>query len=471
MAKQSYDLLTVTAPNGKLTSNGLRGFLARQRVDLSEKHSFAYGAASVLAKLSRRRELSLLGIDINTDEAAGQIAIEPTGLLARFMRKEAARLTGNINENRPIAMHNGGFVYTLYQPPVPSSQMVHSFSRVMVQGRRPPRPTTCTLQVTYRCQLDCRHCSAARFTTRDRAELTTEHWLDTIQQAIDLGVYNIVFTGGEPLLRKDVFELVESVDKERAQASMFSNGILLTDETAARLKEAGLYAIMVSLDDVRPEKHDEYRRIDGGFDQACEGIARALDAGLLVGVSTYAFPEDVAEGRVEQMMELGAELGVHEITIFDTVPTGKLLPLEQDQLLTPDDKARIIEIMRDYNERDGYPHVIAQAFVNGPEGAGCFAGFIQFYMTAYGDVNPCDFTPLTFGNIQDDSLENIWNRILGHDAYGERSDHCRMQDPEFRAQYIDDIPEKVLLPWPASDDVREQVHCPHAADGCHSCAE
>jgi len=170
-------------------------------------------------------------------------------------------------------------------------------------------------------------------------------------------------------------------------------------------------------------------------------------------------------------MELGAELGAHEVTIFDTVPTGKLLPMEQEHLLSPDDKTRITEIMRDYNERDGYPHVIAQAFVNGPEGAGCFAGFIQFYMTAYGDVNPCDFTPLTFGNIQDDSLENIWNRMLGHDAYGERSDHCRMQDPEFRARYIDEIPENVLLPWPASDDVREQPHCPHAADGCHGCAE
>ena len=339
-----------------------------------------------------------------------------------------------------------------------------------MQGKRPPKPTTCTLQVTYRCQLDCQHCSAARFTTRERDELTTEEWLDVIKQAVDMGVYTVVFTGGEPLLREDIYELIASVDENRAQPAMFSNGLLLTDEVVAKLREAGLFSLMVSLDDCRPDVHDENRRVPGGFKRACEGVRRAVEGGLLVGVSTYAAPEDVADGRIEKIIETARDLGVHEITIFDIVPTGKLLPLEEKFLLDQDDKARIIELERDYNSRDGYPHVVTQAFVNGPLGAGCFAGFIQFYMTAYGDVNPCDFTPLTFGNICDESLETIWHRMLSHEAYGERSDHCRMQDPEFRRKYIDDIPEQILLPWPAFEDLREQPHCPHTKEGCRVCA-
>jgi len=340
----------------------------------------------------------------------------------------------------------------------------------MVQGRHPPRPTTCTLQVTYRCQLDCRHCSAARFTAQDREELTTAEWIDVVHQAVDLGVYNIVFTGGEPLLRPDIFELIASVDAERANAVMFSNGLLLTRERVERLRDAGLFSVMVSIDDCRPEVHDEYRRVPGGFAKTCEGIGRALDAGLLVGISTYAGPEDVREGRAEKMIELARDLGVHEITIFDTVPTGKLLPLQQDQLLSEEDKARLVELERTYNAREGYPHVITQAFINGPQGAGCFAGYIQFYMTAYGDVNPCDFTPLTFGNIRDESLESIWERMLGHEAYRRRSDHCRMQDPEFRRRYINDIPDDSLLPWPAFEELEDQPNCPHRRSGCRVCA-
>jgi len=141
--------------------------------------------------------------------------------------------------------------------------------------------------------------------------------------------------------------------------------------------------------------------------------------------------------------------------------------LEDEYLLSAEDKQRLIELERQYNARGGNPHVITQAFINGPEGAGCFAGYIQFYMTAFGDVNPCDFTPLTFGNIHDEPLAAIWDRVLAHPAYCKRSDHCRMQDPEFRRKYIDGIPEDVLLPWPATGDLLEHAHCPQKCGAGH----
>jgi len=366
-------------------------------------------------------------------------------------------------------VRDGGFVYNLYQPPVPSQRMINHISRVAMQGREPFRPTTCTLQVTTRCQLNCAHCSAARFKTQDREELSTAEWIDVVAQAQDLGCFNIVFTGGEPLLRPDLFELIAAVKRERSHAAMFSNGLLLTDENVKRLADAGLYSIMISVDDPRPEVHDKLRCVPGGCDKTLEGIRRALAGGLLVGISTYATPEDVREGRTEQMVELARELGAHELTIFDTVPTGKLLPLEREHLLSEDDKQQLVEMERCYNALEGYPHIVTQAFINGPEGAGCFAGHAQFYMTAFGDVTPCDFTPLTFGNIRDGSLDDAWARMLAHPAYTQRCDHCRMQDPDFRRQYIDDIPDDVLLPWPALDELRGQPHSPCVVE-CHSSA-
>lgn len=461
MATKTFDMLSVELDEHSPSGFCAHGLLTEQKVDLTARYPWLMRIGAGIARLLRRRSVQLLGVQITADRDTQQLWGRASGLLAPLFQRKVTRLVKRINASgRPLAEYRGGFVYTLYQCPVPSTRMMNHLARVLVQGRDLIRPTTCTLQVTTRCQLDCHHCSAARFRSSQREELSTDEWRDVIRQAEDLGVNNVVFTGGEPLLRSDITDLIASVNPDRANAAMFTNGLLLTDDRVRRLREAGLFSLMVSLDDVRPEEHDRLRGVRGGFRKAVEGIRRALDAGLLVGISTYASPDDVREGRVEQMIEFARNVGVHEITIFDVVPTGKLLPLEQEGLLSAKDKADLIELERRYNALEGYPHVITQAFINGPEGAGCFAGYIQFYMTAFGDVTPCDFTPLTFGNIRDDKLLTIWERIIAHPAYCQRSDHCRMQDPEFRRKYIDVIPDDVLLPWPANPELFERPHCP-----------
>lgn len=459
MPTQYYELLNVRRGAGGRPE--WSGFMAHQGVDIPTKFPPVARLGRVLTALQRHRELRLLGLEMTADETTGQLDARARGLLAPLVNKPLRKVLGKLNQlGAPLTLRSGGFVYNLYQPPVPSTRMVNHLAREFVRGRRPVWPSSCTLQVTARCQLDCYHCSAARFTNRSRQELSTAEWQEVIRQAMDLGIFNIVFTGGEPLLRPDICELIAAVDQERAQPMLFSNGLLLSEDMVKRLRRAGLYAVNVSLDDPRPEIHNRLRRAPQGFEQATEGIRRALDGGLLVGISTYAGPAAVRAGLVEQMIELARDLGVHEVTVFDIVPTGKLLPLEENGLLSAADKQHLVAMERDYNSRPDYPHIITQAHVNGPEGAGCFGGFSQFYMTAYGDVDPCDFTPLTFGNIRDESLEAIWRRMLSHDAYRERCSHCRMQDADFRRQYIDHIPAGALLPWPACEELQNRPHGP-----------
>jgi MoaA/NifB/PqqE/SkfB family radical SAM enzyme len=252
------------------------------------------------------------------------------------------------------------------------------------------------------------------------------------------------------------------VDGERAYPTMFTNGLLLTEENATRLRDAGLHALMVSVDDPRPEVHDQLRGLPGGFKQAVAGMERALDAGLLVALSTYATPEDVREGRVAELIELAREIGAHEVTVFDVVPTGRLLPLDEKRLMTAEDKQQLIALGRHYSALADYPNIITQSEVEGPEMAGCMGASGQFYMTAFGDVDPCDFMPLTFGNIRDESLEAIWMRMRAHPAFAEHCDHCLMQDAEFRRKYIDHIPDDRLLPWPACDELCDRPNTPPA---------
>ena len=92
-----------------------------------------------------------------------------------------------------------------------------------------------------------------------------------IDQSQNLGISIIAFTGGEPLLRKDIFELISHVDKRKAVPILFTNGLLLSDEVAEKLAKAGLYSIFVSIDSPNPKEHDQLRGMPNLFETAIEG--------------------------------------------------------------------------------------------------------------------------------------------------------------------------------------------------------
>lgn len=393
-------------------------------------------------------EYTLLGIKAGVDEN-GQVYTEASGPLGSLIAEMAEYYYKNLNTQKVLAQREGGNVYTCYQPPTPTRagfKVACNKLLELVAGRF--YPSTATVAITKACQCDCIHCSASEFMRSGRRPVTKEEMFSLIDQAQELGVNNIVFTGGEPLLHPHILDFIRHVDYEEARPMMFTNGLGLTDERIEELLEAGLYSMMVSLDSVDPNRHDEWRRMPGCWQRAVDGARRAREAGLLVGFSTYADPEKVRNGELEEMLELTRECNLHELTIFDTVPTGRFLDLDESRLLSEEDKLYIKEFSQKANEAEGLPGVKAQSFVNSADGHGCFAAYFQFYMTAAGDITPCDFTPLTFGNITEEPLRTIWERMTSHEAFKRRCDHCRMQDLEFRAKYIEPIKEDAQLPFP-----------------------
>ncbi len=394
----------------------------------------------------------ILGIDVKLDEETSKLGGSASGYAAPMIEPLFKGYLDMLNaKGKVIARRRGGNVYSLYQPPQPSPAgvrvMLHRFQRTVL-GK--VIPSTATMSVTYACQCRCRHCSAVHF-MRDgkkqgKRELTTEEFKRAMDQAVELGCVNIALSGGEPLLRKDILELINHVDPDKANVMLFTNGILLNDEMVKKLAESNLFSLMISIDSSKPEEHDYYRRYEGLFEIAMEGARRALDAGLLVGFSTYITREALEAGELQKRIELAHEIGVHELTIFDPVPTGMFLDRE-DMILTKEEKDRIIAICEEYEKRYFLPKLSPQALINGPRGAGCFAGYHQFYMTAHGDICPCDFTPLTFGNVLEEPLDTIWKRMTSHPAYCKRERRCRMQNPEFRKRYIHTIPKDAPKPY------------------------
>ncbi len=347
----------------------------------------------------------------------------------------------------PFTKYASDKQYTFYIPPFSDRE---AFGRVIRGGllrdlHLGGGPAAVTFAVTPRCPCSCYHCSADR--RASDGEMTTAEAKDAIRQCVDAMVGSVVLTGGEPMMRSDLPELVSHVRDCRATAQMFTSGYFLDRDRARELKEAGLQVAFVSLDSPDPVVHDAGRGVEGLFERACEGLIVAREEGISTGISTFATHEAVARKYPQRFFNLGRELGVQEVTIFDGTPTGKLIDRE-DMLLTPAEHLELSSMQEGQFARTDGPKVVTMSYVNETDIIGCFGGKYQIHVTHDGYVTPCDFTPLHFGNLREEPLSVIWKRMRSHPEYSRKTVPCRMQDPEFRRKYIHKIPPDARLPYP-----------------------
>ena len=393
-------------------------------------------------------------LDIKTDRVDGNLIFSATGLLAPIAQPYLDSFASKLNRRPPIHIRNENqYIYSLedyYHP----SELTHRLIERQLKRWlfKITTPTACTLAVTYACPCDCMHCSADHKKDNSKKVLSTEEMKSVLDQLQDLGAYLCIFTGGEPLVRKDIFELVDYLDKDRCCSTIFTSGILLTNDNVKKLADAGLHGIQISFDHPDPDEHDKLRGKKGLYKKALEGAYRSIENGLVTAMSTYASNSKMEDGSVERMIQLAYEHGFHQITIFDYVPTGKLFH-KYDEILTDENRQKLIDMSRKYQKLDRLMGVFPQSLVNSPRKVGCFAANTQFHMTSYGDINPCDFTPISFGNIRNETLEDIWKKMIKHVDFNKVSIPCRMQNAKFREKYFDILPDDIQFPIPI-----EQIH-------------
>lgn len=397
----------------------------------------------------------LADVKVAVERQGDILAYEISGPASDRIKRVVKHHFAWFNRCGPITCHEGANVYTLYLPPMPSKAHARMLEGFIYSNLFPnPMPRVATIEVTADCQCSCIHCSAHR-PTDTRPVLSRSAIERIVSQSLGMGIHGISYTGGEPLLRPDLEELVSMVPQDKARVSIFTNGLALTPKRAESLKAAGTYSLMISLDSPEPEEHDTFRNRPGTFAAVERGARAGVEAGLLVSLSTYATPEYVREGKLRRIGELGAQWGVHEISVFNAVGTGRFLR-EDHVMIDGDDRKAILDEAENYNKQHGgRPRMITKAWTNQGKGfsryIGCMSGHYHFHVTAQGDVTPCDLTPLSFGNVNTESIPSIWERVSSHPAYCERSKQCRMMSPEFREKYIDAIPEGASLPYPIDE--------------------
>jgi MoaA/NifB/PqqE/SkfB family radical SAM enzyme len=340
-----------------------------------------------------------------------------------------------------LVRHRGQWVIGSYLPPFPGPAYRRFFERTLLDGRL--APCSAFLAVTKHCPADCWHCSLKG--RRLGQDLTTSQWLDVIAQLHRLGVCCISMSGGEPSIREDLPTLVRAARDGGAAVEMFTSGIGLTEEKIETLRDAGLWAVGVSLDRTEPQAVNRMRGAANAFDAAIGALENSPRAGLYTFINAVVDREAVASGEYRRLYELGRRLKIHELRLLEPMPCGRLArsfgrlecPPHQndtacehavahrDYCLTPEQVAELRQFHRTTNRRGHGPKVCAFAEIESPELFGCGAGTFHLHIDPSGNVCPCDFVPLSFGNVLAERLEVILRRM--GEAMRQPRRHCFLQ--------------------------------------------
>lgn len=318
-----------------------------------------------------------------------------------------------------LGLANGKIIVNSYFPLVPSSALKHVINDWYCVMNGTIVPEIATIAVTNNCHYDCEYCSVFNKTVSD---LPASLLIQTIHSLQEMGVYHFSLTGGEPLLRRDLADIISSID-HRSIVKLFSTGYSLTKEKARALKEAGLFSINISLDNKDPRKHDAGCHYNGAFEIALNAIQYSQAASLVTCVATIATKERIHSGEIFRFLEFMKELGVDEVTIFEPVPVGKLAFCD-DAILGEDERILLKSLHKEANktQNNKYPRIFSFPYVESSEYMGCGAGCSRLHITALGEVMPCDFIPVTFGNIQEENIETIWGKM--RKAFKKPSRNC-----------------------------------------------
>ena len=325
-------------------------------------------------------------------------------------------------------------IASTWLPPIPSNV----FKRLLYAETQTALgkyvPETVSFEITRNCDCNCDHCVISG----GEGDIDGDTIKKTIDDALDMGAVVITFTEGDPLLREDIFELIEYVDKEKAIVNMYTPGTTMTPEVAQRLKDAGLHNLLVSIYSTVPQEHDNVRKLEGAFEKATNAIKYGLEAGLLVTMCTHVSPKNME--KLTSMYELAKELGVHEFSLWESVPKKPT-----DPIITDEDREVIMEMYQRINSADDGPRIFANTYFEG-EMLGCLAGQRWLHVCVEGSVKPCPYIPFSFGNIEKESLKDIWKRIRKtKDFKGERHS-CLMQEKDYLS-LVSKIPEDASVPY------------------------
>ncbi len=319
-----------------------------------------------------------------------------------------------------LTKHDGQWVLNSFFPPFPSLAYNRMFEN-MLSGRK-FSPVSAFLAVTGDCPFDCVYCSAKN---RAKINYSTDQLKDIIKQLYANGLSILGLTGGEPMLRKDLCDIIRYATEKGITTILFTSGYKLDDDMAKHLKASGLWSACMSLDSTVPEEFNKMRNSENAYSTAVDALRCAKAAGLYTMIGAVAHSKFIKSRRHEELYRFAVSNKIDELRFVEPMPCGKLTKNPENFLLSSDDIKAIRAFHVKMNQGRGYTKVCAFNHVEGPDMLGCGAGTQHLYIDSGGEVCPCDFTPMSFGNILNESFVDIWSRMTSAMVMPRR--HCFIQ--------------------------------------------
>ena len=264
-------------------------------------------------------------------------------------------------------------------------------------------PLSVQLDLTYRCNERCIHCYLDH---DDHGEMTTAEIKDLLDQMADAGVFYLTISGGEILMRRDFFEILEHARVRTFCVKLKTNGVLIREKEAARLRELGVETVQISIYSHRPEVHDAITKMPGSFRQSIDAVRFLRKQGLTVTMANVLMVQNAHD--YQSVRALALELDA-KFTIDPTITP--MMDGDRSILNLNVEQAALQEVFR--NE-DLVGNV--EEFCAPPRGVDeealdmlpCSAGHTACYVSPYGDVYPCVQFPLPTGNVRRTKFVDIW---------------------------------------------------------------
>lgn len=307
-----------------------------------------------------------------------------------------------------------------------------------------PSPRLVFWETTAACNLHCIHCRrieiADQLTPHD---LTTAEMFQLVDQIAQTGSPVLVLSGGEPLMRPDILTIARYATEAGLPVALATNGTLIDDALAARVRESGIKRVSVSFDGADPATHDLFRSLPGSFEAAVRGVRALRAAGLPVQINTTVARHNQAQ--LEAILQLAKDLDAVALHLFLLVPVGCGVEIADDQMISAADYERVLNwlyateqaepslqlkatcaphyfrVMRQRRAEEnrqgmrrnlpasharqvgGHPHGPMHAATKG-----CLAGTGVCFVSHRGQVFPCGYLPVEAGNVRQQPFGDIW---------------------------------------------------------------
>ncbi len=321
------------------------------------------------------------------------------------------------------------------------------------------------LTVTNRCQCNCTHCGVSKLRQAMKDELSFEQ-IDILLQDLRLAGCQVVdLFGGEPTLRRDLFDIIIRAKSYGFFVSLETNGYAIDEAYMDRLAESGLDQIYLSLDDYRPEGHDAIRRKAGAFDHAVRALGLGAKSGIMMHVSTVPqSPDFFYSGDINRFMQFVLDHGAQMVRLLLPRFVGDSIRADGRPLAAGEERALFSHVSPRYRD---YMYLHTPGTPLGEKNI-CTAKQVFCHIMTNGWVAPCPYFPLVFGDATLEPIIDVFERIQSHPLVRMGGDYCPMRNEDYINNHIRQLGlDRPFFPITVENHIDLGSCC---SGGCPDCA-